>query len=113
MPEGEDEGDAAKTSSRPGSGRMKRSSWTCRRGAGTAMAAANTAARLGIWRRRRAGERARGRAQWRGYGVGRAAEGGGACEGVARGGGRSGSGKGGTKGLVELAMAHPRAVRHK
>ena len=55
MPEGEDEGDAAETSSRPGSGRTKRSSWTCRQGAGTAMAAANTATRLGIWRRRRAG----------------------------------------------------------
>ena len=112
MPEGEDEGDAAETSSRPGSGRTKRSSWTCRRGAGTAMAAANTATRLGIWRRRRAGERARGRARWRGYGVGRAAEGGGAREGVARGD-RSGSGEGGTKGSVELAMAHPSAVRHK
>lgn len=52
MPEGEDEGDAAETSSRPGSGRTKRSSWTCRRGVGTAMAAANTAGALGIWRGR-------------------------------------------------------------
>ena len=58
------------------------------------------------------GERGRGRARWRGYGVCRAAEGGGAREGVARGD-RSGSSEGGTKGSVELAMAHPRAVRHK